>query len=102
MQRAALLPSQKGYSLSQKRIPLLKTPEKGLIGSPGLEGLRRLRSGSACLGFLLNDLGCSYCPLPLLNLVESFSNFRLLRILSVLQMPAGAALLRSPRYVHYR
>ncbi len=30
VQRLTRLPSQKGYSLSQKRIPLLKTPEKGL------------------------------------------------------------------------
>ena len=65
VQRVTRLPSPKGYSLSQKRIPLLKTPEKGLIGSLGLEGVQRLQSGSACCFLYLNDLTFSYYPLPL-------------------------------------
>ena len=64
---------QRGYSLSQKRIPPLKPPEKGLIGSLDLEGVQRLRSGSTCVAALLRsppltlqyDLTCSYYPLPL-------------------------------------
>ena len=64
---------QRGYSLSQKRIPPLEPPEKGLIGSLDLEGVQRLRSGSTCVAALLRsppsalryDLTCSYYPLPL-------------------------------------
>ena len=41
-----------GYSLSQKRIPPLKPPEKGLIGSLDLEGVRRLRNATSLRGGL--------------------------------------------------
>ena len=43
---------QRGYSLSQKRIPPLEPPEKGPIGSLDLEGVRRLRSAAALRGGL--------------------------------------------------
>ena len=61
---------QRGYSLSQKRIPPLEPPEEGLIGSLDLEGVQRLRNAAALRAALPRftlryDLTCSYYPLPL-------------------------------------
>ena len=44
------------------------------------------------MGLLLYDLGCSYYPLTLSNLVGSFSNHRLLRIFLAPRLPAGGGI----------
>ncbi len=63
MQRVTLLPSQKGYSLSQKRIPLLQSPEKdlhwqlaGRRGAAPAEWKCLLRFAAIRLGLLLSSL----------------------------------------------
>ena len=96
---------QKGYSLSEENTPFEnprerrgESPLDPRIGSRALEELHTLRDRLPAVFLLLYDLTFFYPPLLLSNLVGSLSSHRLLRILSVLQLPAEAALLRSPRW----
>ena len=52
---------------------------------------------SACCFLYLDDLTCSYLRCRFACDSLALRNFRLLRMLSDLQVPAKAALLRSPR-----
>ena len=94
----------KGGILFPKRIPPLKPPEKGEGSPPSTPALAvgRLKDCSACgvivpAIFYLNDLSCSYLRCRFACDSAAFSNSRLLWILSDLQVPTKAALLRSPR-----
>ena len=100
----ALPRDQRGYSLSEENTPFEtprerrgESPSTPGIGSRVFEGLLGLRSVSACCFLHLNDLICSYPRCRSACVSAVFSNFRLLWILSDLQVPTKAALLRSPR-----
>ena len=126
-QRLSALHGVKGVFSFRREYPLLipqrKTrgvPLDPRIGSRALEGVRSLRSVGACCFLYLNDLVCSYlrccaavgsfaalrmrhtpCGCRFACVSAAFSNLRLLCILSDLQVPTKAALLRSPRLLHY-
>ena len=115
-QRLSALHGVKGVFSFRREYPLLipqrKTrgvPLDPRIGSRALEGVRSLRSVGACCFLYLNDLVCSYlrccaavgsfaalrmrhtpCGCRFACASAVFSNFRLLWILSDLQVPAKA------------
>ena len=96
--------SQRGYSLSEENTPF-ETPRERRGESPldpriaglGLEELHALRNQvpAKCCCKTIWSTPTTRCRSACVSL--ALRNFRLLRILSALQVPTKAALLRSPR-----
>ena len=102
-QRLLALHGVKGVFSFRREYPLL-IPQRKTRGVPSTPALAvgRLKDCSACgvivpAIFYLNDLSCSYLRCRFACDSAAFSNSRLLWILSTLQVPTEAALLRSPR-----
>ena len=101
----------KGGILFPKRIPPFDPPEKGEGSPPSTpaSAVGRLKSCAACgigcllffvsirFDFLLSSLLRSRCGCRSACVSAALRNFLLLWILSTLQVPTEAALLRSPR-----
>ena len=90
------------FSFRGKKTGGARPKERRLIGSLDFERLLCLRNGSACQGLYLNDLVCIYLRCRFACDSAALRNFRLLRIFAVLLLPAKAALLSSPQYLHHR
>ena len=67
-----------------------------------LEELRCLSNRVPAVFLVLNDLTYFYLRCRFACDSLALRNFRLLRIVSILLLPAEAVLLRSPRYAYYR
>ena len=102
--RLLALHETKGVFSFRREYPLLIPQRKARgvpldprIGSRALEELRSLRNRVPAVFLYLDDLTCSYLRCRFACDSLALRNFRLLRMLLDLQVPAKAALLRSPR-----